>query len=304
MDAIRRIRLFRLLQFAVVAAFVAGCNIFNPSGSGATGELSIDAKMIEAENMLRKEENGKAARLFGEVLASDSSRSKAYFGLAKATMRIYEIEPKILLEFLDLFNDQEDPLAAAINLATTLHHRVINGMIATKEILEPLITRDSLQLIWEKEKRTVSPYNSSHYPLSDRVISGRRISIDYQILLAAETFVWMNRLKEEIFDAQRTDFLDCIPFVDEGCEFDPERLLEQAKNDTTLQKNLVEELTILTENIDQLTELTTGMLDLNTSGLLSEEMSTQVSDELIQIRLNETDSLLTDYLDQLTSFGF
>lgn len=280
-----------LIPIAIISSvflLMASCNIFNPTGSGRTVELNTKAKLIEAENYLRDGNNGNAEKLFNEVISEDSTLSKAYFGLAKAIFRKNEIDPLLLIELVDSFED-ENPLQAAVNVSSRLPEENVEGVLLTRQALSRLIYRDSLQRIWNDSGIATPPYEEKDYPLTDGIITANRILIDYQILVAIETF-------NQLFDLALG--IDCIPFIDEGCDFTQSALYQKALNSLPDREELIEQLYAMSDNFEEIALIAANMLDLDENGIIQYDGSTVIVDETLQEYITSADSLVNQFLDE------
>ncbi|MBK9575909.1 MAG: hypothetical protein IPO40_02430 [Fibrobacteres bacterium] len=73
-------------RLVVVAALLAGCNLFNPSGTGPSREGEADYWIEEGQTAMQNQQFQTAYRDFSKALALDSSKSLAWHGLAKASL--------------------------------------------------------------------------------------------------------------------------------------------------------------------------------------------------------------------------
>jgi len=75
-----------LVPILVVVAGFAGCNLFNPSGSGDRDGGDADGLIESGQERLRARDFGAAYDAFSQALAMDSSKSLAWHGLSKASI--------------------------------------------------------------------------------------------------------------------------------------------------------------------------------------------------------------------------
>lgn len=71
------------IAFALVLVGLVGCNVFNPQGTSSDSGTIEDDLMVGDEAM-RDRDFAKAYEAYSRALAADSSRSLAWYGLAKA----------------------------------------------------------------------------------------------------------------------------------------------------------------------------------------------------------------------------
>ena len=241
---------------------LAGCNIFNPTGSGKTSDLGNNAKLIEAENLLRDKENSKAAQLYREVIESDSTKSKAYFGLAKAQLRMHDVDAPYVLEFIKTFdeNGEQHPFLTATKHMRTVDENQIAGIELAHATLGVLARRDTLQQRFELDGTVARGYSASDYPLSDRIITYSRISLDIELLAASKVFNDLSKISVGIET--------CVPFVDQDCDLGEATLFKDAIEDTALQDSVNQILERITANLDELEFLSLDMLNANHEGVI------------------------------------
>ena len=76
----------RLATLIATAALLAGCNFFNPSGTGEYPKDDPDALVDQGQRALQDQDFAQAYVFFSRALSLDSSKSLAYHGLAKAEL--------------------------------------------------------------------------------------------------------------------------------------------------------------------------------------------------------------------------
>jgi tetratricopeptide (TPR) repeat protein len=74
------------VRLLVAVAMLAGCNLFNPSGTGPSREDEADYWIEEGQSAMQKQQFQTAYRDFSKALALDSSKSLAWHGLAKSSL--------------------------------------------------------------------------------------------------------------------------------------------------------------------------------------------------------------------------
>ncbi len=93
---------FIKLAVAVLGAvvFLAGCNIFNPSGEGDAG-TDASGNTSHGEELFRQKDFAGAMSAFEKAIGEDSANSMAYYGYAKAAVRYYKLNVNGILKDLD-----------------------------------------------------------------------------------------------------------------------------------------------------------------------------------------------------------
>ncbi|HOX51247.1 MAG TPA: hypothetical protein PKY05_07155 [Fibrobacteria bacterium] len=74
------------LRLWLALAFLAGCNFFNPSGSGPSRDDEADYWIEEGQEAMQEQRFQTAYQDFSRALALDSTKSLAWHGLAKASL--------------------------------------------------------------------------------------------------------------------------------------------------------------------------------------------------------------------------
>lgn len=99
----KNMRRAKYVQFFALAALIAtsvvGCNIFNPGGKEHISDDDTDALVYEGYIDIQKSEYTRAAQNFSKAIKSDSSCSKAWYGLAKAVLNQYGLNVFEMLKY-------------------------------------------------------------------------------------------------------------------------------------------------------------------------------------------------------------
>ena len=191
--------------------FIAGCNIFNPSGTNSVDEKDADALIAYGQKLFQQSAYTDAMVYFSKAIAVDSTKSEAYFGMAKAGLRSAGVNPLTLLKLVGKTSDSGGAIPF-VNEAITTQNTYFQGMRAVDSSLKPLINRDTLTELWEYATKVdsdpaylrtlpdsiqtrVSQFRSEYkhgssylygsksesFPLSDRKFKYDRFRIDYTL---------------------------------------------------------------------------------------------------------------------------
>lgn len=122
------------------------CNLFSPSGTAKPENDNADALISYAEGLFRKAEYASSAEYFSKAIAADSTKSEAYFGLAKSGMREAGANPMLLLSIISESSKGSIPF---MNDSIGIQNIYYRSMRAIDTALSPLIHRDTLTALWE-----------------------------------------------------------------------------------------------------------------------------------------------------------
>jgi hypothetical protein len=294
--------LIKTLGFLTLVLSLGACNFFNPSGEG---ELNSANEIISyGESLYRDTKFSEAAKQFEKAIALDSTKSRAYYGLAKARLRQEGVNPFVMVGLIDV-PEGEIPFVNESAATKNIYYR---GSRAVVEALAPLVHRDTLHdlrdlvnlidagSIDEDSLYTAdSTYRNSipHYrlnyegklasKLTDKEITFSRISIDWTLT----SFIsWAL----DIFDTNSDGFINDSDFnltitKDETgkLEVDMNEVFAAAQSDPT----------VATDMNAKIEALASGTADLNT--VLAGLTGTQGQEGLAE----ETDESLEQQIDDL-----
>lgn len=142
----------RWMLFILLSLMLIACqNLFNPSGSNTNTELDADGLIDYGKSLLQKGDNQEAQKQFEAAIAKDSTKSEAYYGYAKATLRIGNFNPLVLASAASSMSDEDGSEAFQIvsNIVGNEIGESADEIAATTNILEILIRRDSINDLWE-----------------------------------------------------------------------------------------------------------------------------------------------------------
>jgi len=294
-------------KLAILTALIcAGCNLFNPDGTGEVGE-NADALLIEAQNRYRDAEYTKAYELFQKVVALDSNRSEGYFGMAKAGMRMRGVNPMNLLQYVNV-DSNEVPFMNSTNTDKNTYYR---GMRLVDSVLAPLAHRDTLTALYEWHLRATTEadfintlsendrqkllrfreqYASSGYagfPLSDRRVAYEKFSVGLTIArMVRELLGFLDINKDGSIDDKDLN-ISIGKDANGNITVDVENLYTQALNDPAVIDQLNSSIDSLQYGMDGLEVLIEnlggayGLADSDTANnAMTEEVQSATEEQL------------------------
>lgn len=133
-----------LVSFLVVAG-VAGCNLFNPSGTGDVDEGDADGLISTGQEHMRAKEFSAAFDAFSKALAQDSSKSLAWHGLAKASIGRDSLPvTELIRRAQDLGNLKAGDSMPFLKENDSIKNRFFRPLLRLQSILMAFQRRDSL----------------------------------------------------------------------------------------------------------------------------------------------------------------
>ena len=295
-------------------ALIAGCNLFNPTGTYNVDESDADALISYAQKLYRSSAYADAADYYAKAIAVDSTKSEAYFGLAKAGMRNAGANPMEILQYVGATDDNTLPF---MNESATIQNTYYRSMIAVDTALEPLINRDTLTELWEyaiqidslsstadtmsdsllqsiANFRTQYQSGASYvytatgesFPVSDRKYKYDRFRVDYA--LASFIVTLMSFLD---FNGDGYITSDDIPItisVDSNgnVSVDVSAVIDAALTDTAITQTLNDNIEKLADGSEDISALVTslagtlGLSDSATSSVLGEETQATLDSQI------------------------
>lgn len=262
---------------------VFGCNIFNPSGTSDAEEENADALIAYAQKQYRAARYGEASDLFAKAIALDSTKSEAYFGLAKSSMRAEGANPFSLLELVTSADSNEIPFMNSPKSEQNIYYR---SMLVVEQALAPLIHRDTLTELWEHAakgdkdpayegtletklqlrvlefratyksgKSYKYPPTNESFPVSDRKYKYRRFQADYAVADFASLLLSVLDLNRDGYINESDPSIGFTIGENGEVNIDVSEVLTAATTDSTFA-------TGLNENIDALANGTADVADL------------------------------------------
>lgn len=130
-------RVFSLATF--LAAGLLGCNLFNPFESDRVNDDDADALIHEGYADIRNAEYTKAAENFSKAVLADSSKSDAWYGLAKAVLNQYNLNVFEMLKY----SKTEGETNGFMNMPEENAQMYRTGIDTVLKILDQFIDRDT-----------------------------------------------------------------------------------------------------------------------------------------------------------------
>jgi hypothetical protein len=291
---------------------LSACNLFNPTGSGdLQGKDNVDNMIEYGNDLLRQNKYSQAGEQFGKALKLDSTKSQAYFGLAKARIREYDINPLELMGMVSV-GDTEIPFVSEPNEVKTKYYQ---GLTAVHAVFTEWVRRDTLTELWEysrtkaqdpdlfgelseKNKTRVQNFEtvygiynpgSKDWPLSDRKVKYSRIQIDFALTSFITTMLGFLDLNRDGILDDRDLNLGITRDENGNLSIDVEQVMEQAVSDPEVAKNMnskLEDLAKGTENIGSLLSTVSQTLGGGAGGqempdtVLSEEATSELEKQI------------------------
>jgi len=176
------------LSFALLALVACSDNLFG-SSSSSKGD-SVESLRIDAENAFRRGDYKKSYEICAKIIAKDSTVSFGYFGMAKASLWMHNINPLSIFSIIK----QEDGVCPFMGENAKVQNDYFQAMKKVVDVLSRLDRRDSLTAIYDlyinakKSGQTLDPRlydfgskfcgngktckdtinNNEEFPLSDR----------------------------------------------------------------------------------------------------------------------------------------
>jgi len=199
---------------ALAFLLVVSCNIFNPSGTTTVNTKDADALISYAEKQFQKAAYTDAADYFRKAILADSTKSEAYFGLAKSGLRAAGANPLKLLSLVSSSTSTSGTNSVPfMNEGMEMQNIYYKGMQAVDTSLKPLVNRDTLTELWEyatlvdkhsllldslsdtAKKHSIEAFQTTYkhgtiytwgasqkpFPLSDRKVKYSRFKVDYSL---------------------------------------------------------------------------------------------------------------------------
>ncbi len=220
----RRFLLSHLKIFVVGSLLaIGGCkNLFNPNGSVNSKDMSATELIQYGEQLLREGRENEAYSVFQSAILKDSTLSMAYYGKAKAILRIGNVNPTVLVDLvIELQKENASAAEAVSNYVASLDESLTDAIQEMTDALAPLIRRDTINtayLIYNKYKDEASPnfaageevkynyfkkkfvdkenanYALQDFPIMDGLVTKERIKAEFQIGTAINTFKSISEL--------------------------------------------------------------------------------------------------------------
>lgn len=245
------------------STFFVGCNIFNPSGDVSIKSSDTELLISEGQLNFRDGDYEKAARRFSAALKNDSTKSEAWYGLAKANLYKNGGDP-FTLALTEIRKGSSIPLMDLDSAETNIQYKAIKSALSP---LNELARRDTLT---QKNPRL---------RLSDRIVIYSNFSASYAILDYAASILRF-RIK--------TGFGISISKRKNSIKIDAGALYQKALSDSSLQKNFNTEMDSLESNIsDLVNEIYPTLSDIVDSAQMIDSAANLLDASLLFYRLGD-----------------
>jgi len=170
---------FRILKrfFLSSTLLLAGCNLFNPSGTGDAGD-GAQGNITSGEVLYQQGKYAESMAAFSKAISEDSTKSLAYYGYAKASVGLYNISVNSILNDLDSSSNQDTAQKNSVNIPLLNHSRAdltsrLDAAIDVNKVLDILAKRDSLTRYFNYLRDTSSKALEAEDSLNDSLYHKR-----------------------------------------------------------------------------------------------------------------------------------
>lgn len=132
-------------RLLVAAALLAGCNLFNPSGTGPSRDDEADYWIEEGQTAMQNQQFSIAYRDFSKALALDSTKSLAWHGLAKSSLATSEFDLSTLVSLGERLSSTPDSvmLDSLVALGDTTLTNIYRPILRVASIYSQFLDRDT-----------------------------------------------------------------------------------------------------------------------------------------------------------------
>ncbi|MDR1759453.1 MAG: tetratricopeptide repeat protein [Fibrobacter sp.] len=250
---------------------LSGCNLFNATGGAKPSSGNADALILEGQISYRNEKYKEAAGYFKKALRADSTKSEAWFGLAKSVLYVNDVNPLTLISHVNI-SKNEIPFMRA-DKETVI--QFYEGMKAAVFPLRELIRRDSITQNGSK-RLSDQKIKTDHFSASYAVIE-----VSYSLLrfryrnLNSNAFLWLHPNTKEL-----------------------EIFLDSLKHNPEYQKELAESLKDLAGDIVNLKGIVIPMVTDYVNANFTDSLEASLIHQNIEEMLNENIDDLGTAIDQ------
>lgn len=306
------------------SSLFVGCeNIFNPSNQTSSSDLDADGLIAQGEIYLRQGKNYDAYQAFNQAILKDSTKSMAYYGKAKASLRRYNVNPLELMKVIS--ETQANPDTPPI---TVIGNYVINKLRDSSGFgnavdtmaaaLAPLYRRDSINNLWlaynkltsqgeskltkleleeaslfEKNFTKISAsYKVDDFPIMDGLVHGSRLIAERNVILAVTMMQSVNKLFAGYTDV--SEITSQITDLASGkIDLSETPLFQNALSDSTTRNNLNENIEALSKDASKLSEIAASFSQV--SGQDQSKVDSAAADTTLQKQVEQLGSSINFY---------
>lgn len=179
--------------FCLILCLLSSCNLFNPTNSSDISSNDADALIYQGQVLFRKGEYSNSMKYFSKAVKADSTKSEAWFGLAKASMYASGVNPFDIIKYIDIDGDS----LPFMNLTSAEMEKYYTGISATVDPLRELVRRDTLTELYYTylknqknagDNASLKAFAATYgpdfkgFPLSDRKVRYSNFSASYAFL--------------------------------------------------------------------------------------------------------------------------
>ncbi len=144
---------------------LGGCNLFNATLAAEPSSDNAEALILEGQVSYRNTEYQKAAGYFKKAIRADSTKSEAWFGLAKSVLYINDVNPFTLIGYVNISKDNIPFMETETGKIMQLYEGMEEAVFPLRE----LIRRDSVTETG-KEKLSDRKIQPAHFAASYAII--------------------------------------------------------------------------------------------------------------------------------------
>lgn len=267
------------------ASLMTSCeNLFNPSGETSLSELDADGLISQGELYLRQGKNYDAYQAFDQAIRLDSTKSMAYYGKAKASLRRYNVNPIELMKVISETQSNPDtpPLTVIGNYVLGKLRDTSGGFGKAVDTMSaslvPFFRRDSINSLWvswnkskssdtltetEKKQATLfeneyvlskNAYKLEQFPIMDGQIRSNRLTAERNVALAVDMMQSVNKLfagYSNIEDITK----DITDLASGNKDLSETKIFQTALQDSTMRTTLNDNITALSKDATKLSSI-------------------------------------------------
>lgn len=305
------------------ASLFSSCeNLFNPSGETSLNELDADGLISQGELYLRQGKNYDAYQAFDQAIKLDSSKSMAYYGKAKASLRRYNVNPIELMKVISETQSNPDtpPLTVIGNYVIQKLRDSSGGfgkaVDTMSAALAPFYRRDSINELWvawdkskgkatltETEKKNATlfeneyvlsknAYKLEQFPIMDGKLKANRLLAERNVGLAVSMMQSVNKLfagydNIEDITAEITDLASGTKDLSET------KIFQTALQDSNMRNSLNENIEALSKDASKLSTIAGSFSQI--TGTDQAKVDSAAADTALQSQVEKLGSSINFY---------
>jgi hypothetical protein len=315
----RKLKFYQWLLIVLLVLSSVSCeNLFNPNAEAPRESLDADGLIQQGEVYLRQNRDYDAYQVFRLAVEKDSTKSLAYYGMGKAALRRYNVNPFTLIEMLAQVqaNNGQDPVKVVGDFLITRLRDTASGfgvaMDTMSASLEPLIRRDTLTDYWmlwtlkgtrqmdsvERKKIQIFDslinsndfkYRPEDFPLVDGKIKAGRLTAEMNVGRSVAMMKSVSELFSGYEDVgQITDDLSALASGEKTLE--ELDVFKNALSDTNERNKLNDNLDSLSKDINKLKQVAGSFTTVGT-----DSTANSTSDSSLQKQIDDLGPAIAFY---------